>query len=172
MLYPIEKVLGGWSLYYNTSENDINKEADENCVKISFSEEDIRQLKKNDLTQLLVSVENFLAIKVRKTGKSMVFYLWIDEMVPAIKFSLVSSLYNKLPFDISYTEIKDRSLAVNQFFNKLKSMYDIVPIENLRPCNDNNKGKVVRKKRNKNKFLVYCKSLDPEVSVQNKRNFY
>ncbi len=172
MLYPIEKVLGGWSLYYNTSEDDINKEADENCVKISFSEEDIRLLKKNDLTQLLVSVENFLAIKVRKTGKSMVFYLWIDEMVPAIKFSLVSSLYNKLPFDISYTKIKDRSMAINQFFNKLKSIYDLVPIENLRPCNDNNKGKVVRKKRNKNKFLVYCKSLDPEVSVQNKRNFY
>ena len=83
-------------------------------------------------------------------------------MVPAIKFSLVASLYNKLPFDILYTEIKDRSLAVNEFFNKLKSMYGPVPIENLKPCNDNNKGKVVSKKMNKNKFLVYFKLLDPE----------
>ena len=90
MLYPIERILREWSLYYNELEDDIDKEASENCVKISFSKEDIRLLRKSDLNQLLVNVEKFLATKVKKSGRSMVFYLWVDGMIPAIKFSLVS----------------------------------------------------------------------------------
>ena len=77
----------------------------------------------------------------------------------ALHFRTGAPLYNKLPFSIGYTEIRDKSLAVNEVFDKLKLISERLAIENLKPCNDN-KDKVAHKKKNKNKLLVYSKLLD------------
>ena len=133
--FDLEKFLSDWELYYNDLENDVNKEA-VNCITISFSEDDISSLTKNDLKTVLIEVEKFCDVRVTNIQKKMIFYSWIDEMIPAIRFGLVSIIYDTLPFSAKYTEIKDKDMAINYFFDQLKFSSSPILTEALKLTDD------------------------------------
>ena len=128
--------LRNWQIHYNESEHDINKEA-ENCVTIRFSEDDIRLLTTEDLKNVITDAVEF--IKMKNIQKVMIFYAWVDEMIPAIRFGLVSKIYNKLPFSCDYIEIKDKDEAANYFFERLRFVEGPIKMDDLKQCSEDDK---------------------------------
>ncbi|WPY00169.1 hypothetical protein Trichorick_00039 [Candidatus Trichorickettsia mobilis] len=94
------KIFSPERIFYNYSENDINLEAVKNLSYIIAEEdEDLKLLTFQKFKNLFYKIVDKKASIIFKDfqNKSMFFYSWFD--TSKISFSLVSSVYKRLPFE-------------------------------------------------------------------------
>ena len=115
---------------YITSQTDcLEKEIDRNCWWISGTPEQVKSLTKSEWESFLREIINNRKnqLKMSKESVNIIFYCWHDEQAGQLRFNLINSNHQKLPFSckINFVTLKE---VIKEFYSD--STHELVPLNN------------------------------------------
>ena len=102
-------------------ESGLNTEAQSNLWTFALSQQQAQELDAEEVIQFLANVvlaRERQVIKQFGQQHPMIFYCWFDEQAIQLRFSLVSSFHNSLPFGEKVILTDDLAGIVEQFLGK------------------------------------------------------
>lgn len=108
-------------LYFGIKEDDLNEEISNNMWCLSIPEEIKKECTIEDLNNLFIKITNNRKSQVIKKNHSMKFYLWYDEQAFQLRFNIISSYHQKLPFGIDYVIINNINKIFDNFLIRDKN---------------------------------------------------
>ncbi|MCM3203999.1 hypothetical protein [Paenibacillus illinoisensis] len=132
--YEISTIAEHPNLLFSNDREQYFSEAQFNLYTIQKLNKLIKKhkLSLNELQQIFGYIETSWTNYLRKyyRGKSFIFYLWGDEQIPEIRFSVVSYYEGvELPFRCSLNKVHDMSEVLSLYVNK--TQFDGVTIIEL-----------------------------------------
>jgi len=140
--YEISAIAEHPNLLFSNDRQQYYSEAQFNLYTLQKLNKLIKKnkLSLNELQQIFGYIETSWSDYLRKyyRGKSFIFYLWGDEQIPAIRFSVVSYYEGvELPFRCSINKVNDMSGVLSQYVNK--TQFDGVTIIELDKADEKDK---------------------------------
>jgi len=140
--YEISAIAEHPNLLFSNDRQQYYSEAQFNLYTLQKLNKLIKKnkLSLNELQQIFGYIETSWSDYLRKyyRGKSFIFYLWGDEQIPAIRFSVVSYYEGvELPFRCSLNKVNDMSEVLSQYVNK--TQFDGVTIIELDKADETDK---------------------------------
>ncbi|OPA73688.1 hypothetical protein BVG16_26710 [Paenibacillus selenitireducens] len=122
------------SIFIGSSEYDLDEEIANNMWHISSNIELIKALTLKDYRDFFNRVIQNRRDQIIDSTQNhgMIFYLWFDQLACQLRFSLISDLHKKLPFQCDLEILKHMDDIILAFLNS--PFHDGLPIEGY---NDN-----------------------------------
>lgn len=104
-------------IFIGSSKEDLNEEISHNMWRISLGQELASQINTNEFVDFFNRVIDNRQNQLRSlNGKQgMIFYLWFDWMAIQLRFNLISSIHQKLPFGCELELLDSMEPIIEEF---------------------------------------------------------
>ena len=104
-------------IYVGSSIEDLDKEISTNMWRITLEQELASQIRTNDFIDFFNKVITNRQDQINTSHEQhgMIFYLWFDLLASQLRFNLISSIHQKLPFGCDVKLLDKMELIIEEF---------------------------------------------------------
>jgi hypothetical protein len=106
-------------IFIGSSKEDLDEEISNNMWRISLEQELASKISINDFVVFFnkVIANRQSQIKTSNKQHGMIYYLWFDWMASQLRFNLISTVHEKLPFQCELELLESIEPIINNFLH-------------------------------------------------------
>ena len=117
-VYALAKV----GIYITNKTDNLNKEIEENCIKIGVQEEFVENIDPLTFSIFLSSVKQNAKAQLSKSNLNvnLIFYTWLDEQAGQLRYNFINSNHEKIPFVAELNFVDDAWIVCNAWVDRMQ----------------------------------------------------
>ena len=110
-------------IYITDKTDNVNKEIEENCVKIGVPEHLVNDIDPLTFSIFLSTVKQNAKAQLNKSelNVSLIFYAWLDEQAGQLRYNFINNNHDKIPFGVELNFVDDAWIVCKAWVDQMQN---------------------------------------------------
>ena len=110
-------------IYITDKTDNVNKEIEENCVKIGVPEHLVNDIDPLTFSIFLSTVKQNAKAQLNKSelNVSLIFYAWLDEQAGQLRYNFINNNHDKIPFAVELNFVDDAWIVCKAWVDQMQN---------------------------------------------------